>query len=224
MTSETTARSVPTGEMTSVPPSDEIALSETDRSRLYMFIHSGQQSARARTRAQVLLKLGDGWTLAEVCRAFDVCRNTVVAVRARFSEGGVDAVLRHKQQARYRQALTGAQQAHLIAVACSKVPDGTRPLDRAHAGQQSHRAGVRGANLARCRTKRPCSNESRRWKLSATSAAPPLRGSSLHAKPVSSSNTSIRWSKRPRATVRKERRAGVSRVGEPGGRAQGRER
>jgi hypothetical protein len=124
MTSETTARSVPTGEMTSVPPSDEIALSETDRSRLSMFIHSGQQSARARTRAQVLLKLGDGWTLAEVCRAFDVCRNTVVAVRARFSEGGVDAVLRHKQQARYRQALTGAQQAHLIAVACSKVPDG----------------------------------------------------------------------------------------------------
>ena len=124
MTSETTARSVPTSEMTSVPPSDEIALSETDRSRLYMFIHSGQQSVRARTRAQVLLKLGDGWTLAEVCRAFDVCRNTVVAVRARFSEGGVDAVLRHKQQARYRQALTGAQQAHLIAVACSKVPDG----------------------------------------------------------------------------------------------------
>ncbi len=82
MTSETTTTSVPTGEMTSVPSSDEIALSETDRSRLYMFIHSGQQSARARTRAQVLLKLGDGWSLAEVCRAFDVCRNTAVAVCA----------------------------------------------------------------------------------------------------------------------------------------------
>jgi transposase len=124
MTRETTATSVPTGEMTSVQSSDEITLSETDRSRLYMFIHSGQQSARARTRAQVLLKVGDGWSLPEVCRAFDVCRNTVVAVCARFAEGGVDAVLRHKRQARYRQALTGAQQAHLIAVACSKVPDG----------------------------------------------------------------------------------------------------
>jgi hypothetical protein len=33
-------------------------------------------------------------------------------------------VLRHQRQARYRQALTGPQQAHLIAVACSKVPDG----------------------------------------------------------------------------------------------------
>jgi hypothetical protein len=120
MTSETTATSVATGEMLPVPPSDEIALSETDRSRLYMFIHSGQQSARARTRAQVLLKLGEGWSLAEVCRAFDVCRNTVHNVRARFAEGGVDVVLRHQRQARYRQALTGAQQAHLIAVACSR--------------------------------------------------------------------------------------------------------
>jgi hypothetical protein len=71
--------------MIPVPSSDEIALSETDRSRLYMFLHSGQQSARPRTRAQVLLKWGDGWSLVEVCRAFDVCRNTVVNVRARFA-------------------------------------------------------------------------------------------------------------------------------------------
>jgi transposase len=89
-----------------------------------MFIHSGLQSARARTRAQVLLKLVDAWSLAAVCRAFDVCRNTVVNVRARFAEGGVEAVLRHQRQTHYRQALTGQQQAHLIAIACSKVPDG----------------------------------------------------------------------------------------------------
>jgi transposase len=84
----------------------------------------GHESARARTRAQILLKLGEGWTLPEVCRAFDVCRNTVLNVRARFEEGGVDAVLRHKRQARYRQALTGPQQARLIALACSPIPDG----------------------------------------------------------------------------------------------------
>ena len=70
------------------------------------------------------LKLGEGWSLAEVCRAFDVCRNTVLNVRARFVAGGVDGVLAHKRQVHYRQALTGAQQAHLIAIACSPVPDG----------------------------------------------------------------------------------------------------
>jgi transposase len=123
MMTEMTA-AAPGGETRPVGSSDEIALSETDRSRLYMFIHSGQQSAWARTRAQVLLKLGEGWSLTEVCRAFDVCRNTVLNVRARFAEGGLDAVLCHKRQARYRQALTGTQQAYLIAIACSKVPDG----------------------------------------------------------------------------------------------------
>src|SRR5260221_13377118 len=102
---------------------DQITLSETDRSRLQTFVHTGQASARARTRAQVLLKLGEGGSIAEICRAFDVCRNTVLNVRARFAEGGVDAVVRHKRQVRYRQALTGSQAAHLVAIACSPVPD-----------------------------------------------------------------------------------------------------
>lgn len=101
----------------SVNPSDQIKLSATDRSRLHTCIHTG------RTRAQVLLKLAEGWSLAEMCRAFDVCRNTAVGVRTRFAEGGVDAVLGEKRQTRYRQALTGSQQARLIAVACSPVPD-----------------------------------------------------------------------------------------------------
>jgi hypothetical protein len=113
------------GESTSsVQASDQIVPSELDRSRLQTFVHSGHESARARIRAQVLLKLGEGWSLHEVCRAFDICRNTVVAVRARFAEGGVDAVVRHKRQVRYRQALSGVQQVHLVAIACSPVPDG----------------------------------------------------------------------------------------------------
>src|SRR5579862_9296896 len=122
MTSETTAAAL-VSEAVSGESRDQIVLSEIDRSRLYTFLHSGQQSARARTRAQVLLKLGEGWSLAEVCRAFDVCRNTVVNVRARFAEGSVEAVLRHKRQVHYRHALTGKQQAHLVAIACSPVPD-----------------------------------------------------------------------------------------------------
>jgi hypothetical protein len=89
-----------------------------------MFIHARQQGARARASVQVLLKLGDDWSLAEVYRAYDACRNTVANVPARFAEGGVDTALRHKSQARYRQALTGAQQARLIVVACNKASDG----------------------------------------------------------------------------------------------------
>ena len=116
----TSATAFPTSSST-VPT---VALSGVDRARLHTVVHRGHTSARTRTRAQVLLKLGDGWSDLAVGNAFDVCRNTVKRVRARFLEGGVDAVLTDKVQERRRQALTGEQQAHLIAMACSPVPEG----------------------------------------------------------------------------------------------------
>ena len=117
-------------------PSEVIALSEIDRSRLQTFVHCGQERARRRTRAQVLLKLGEGWSLDKVCAAFDVCRNTAVRVRRRFQEGGVDAVLADQRQERCRQAPTGPQQAtgsphrHCL----QHGPRRARPLDAADAG------------------------------------------------------------------------------------------
>jgi len=50
-------------------------------------------------------------------------------MRQRFRAGGVEAVLTDKRQerrrqARRRQALTDGPLAHLIAITCSKVPDG----------------------------------------------------------------------------------------------------
>jgi hypothetical protein len=69
------------GPQTTIPTAaDAVTLSEADRSRLQTFIHTGHASARMRTRAQVLLKLGEGWSLVEVCRAFDVRRNSIVRV------------------------------------------------------------------------------------------------------------------------------------------------
>jgi transposase len=78
----------------------------------------------ARAPAQVLLKLGDGWSGAAIRDAFDVCRNTAKRVRVCFLEEGMDAVLTDKVQERRRQALTGEQHAHLIAIGCSPSPDG----------------------------------------------------------------------------------------------------
>jgi hypothetical protein len=42
----------------------------------------------------------------------------------RYAEGGLETVLYDKVQQHRRQALTGQQAAHLIAIACSPSPDG----------------------------------------------------------------------------------------------------
>jgi len=64
------------------------------------------------------------WTDQHICAAFDISRNTSIHVRQVYLEGGVEAVLHDKRQARYRQALSGGQAAHLIAIACSAAPTG----------------------------------------------------------------------------------------------------
>ncbi|HLW03258.1 MAG TPA: helix-turn-helix domain-containing protein [Ktedonobacterales bacterium] len=71
-----------------------------------------------------MLKLADGWDEAKIAETFAIAPATVKNVAHRFAEGGLDLVLHDKVQPRRRQALTGQQAAHLIAVACSPAPDG----------------------------------------------------------------------------------------------------
>src|SRR5207302_10732058 len=66
----------------------------------------------------------EGWTDPQICAALDISRSTSIRVRQLYLEGGLEAVLYDKRQARYRQALTGGQAAHLIAIACSPAPTG----------------------------------------------------------------------------------------------------
>jgi transposase len=101
-----------------------VALSEIDRASLQTFIHAGKASARIFARAYALLKAADGWTDEQICEAFDLSRNTSIKVRRTYLEEGLDAVLHDKKQRRYRQALTGEQVAHLIAIACTPAPTG----------------------------------------------------------------------------------------------------
>jgi hypothetical protein len=101
-----------------------VTLSETDRMSLHTFIHAGTANARTFTRARILLKADEGWTDQRIRAALVVSRNTSIRVRQLYLEGGVEAVLHDKRQQRYRQALTGGQAAHLIAIACSPAPVG----------------------------------------------------------------------------------------------------
>ena len=107
-----------------MPQQPAVTLTEDQRKILESFVHRGKANARNITRARILLKSADGWSTAELAAALDVCEATVTNVRGRFAKGGLEAVLHDKVQQNRRSALSGLQTAHLIAVACSPVPDG----------------------------------------------------------------------------------------------------
>lgn len=101
-----------------------IELSEEERQEVEGFIRRGKANARTLTRAHVLLKDAEGWTIARLSETFHVSQATVSNIRHRYREGGISAVLTDKKQQKRRRALSGAAEAMIVAVACSPVPDG----------------------------------------------------------------------------------------------------
>lgn len=101
-----------------------IHLSEDERTYLEVFVRRGKANARTLTRAHVLLKCDEGWRNDQMAEAFAISEQTIRNVRQRYEQGGIEAVLTDKRQGRRRQALTDGQAAHLLAISCSKVPDG----------------------------------------------------------------------------------------------------
>jgi transposase len=101
-----------------------LELSEDERKTVEAFVRRGKANARNITRAQVLLKSAEGWSIERIADSYGVSEATVSNVRARYREGGVERVLKDKVQQHRRRALAGADEAVLVAIACSPVPDG----------------------------------------------------------------------------------------------------
>jgi transposase len=121
-----------------VPPLEEpsmrkqhvVVLSEAERARLHTLIGQGTAPARALTHARILLnanqgEAGPGWTDRVIAAALEVHHTTVARVRQQYASDGLDAAVDRKPPAReYRRKLDGAQEARLIALACSTPPEG----------------------------------------------------------------------------------------------------
>ncbi len=101
-----------------------IPLSDDERVELEGFIRRGKANARNITRAHVLLKSAEGWSIERIAETFRVSQATVSNVRKRYRAGGLGGVLNDKVQQNRRRALSGAGEAVLVALACSPVPDG----------------------------------------------------------------------------------------------------
>lgn len=105
-------------------------LTDDERSELKALLIHGKAAAVTLTRARIILKAesaptGPGLTDAEVAKALDVGHRTVGRIRERVCEDGPLAALTPRPSTRaYDKLMDGQAEAHLIALTCSKAPEG----------------------------------------------------------------------------------------------------
>ena len=108
----------------------EVELSEDQRFVLQQLLTKGNAPVRQQAHARILLKIdrnapGRRWTDEQVAEAFEMSRYTVIRIRERFVNQGLDDALNHRLHTQTRaRALDGEQEAHLIALSCSPCPAG----------------------------------------------------------------------------------------------------
>lgn len=108
-----------------------VRLCEEERDMLLGLIRVGKAAARKLTRARILLKVDQGeagpaWGDEHTAQALEVGVCTIANVRQRFVEGGVESAIERKKQVRPSKLrkLDGAKEARLVAIGCSKAPEG----------------------------------------------------------------------------------------------------
>ena len=106
-----------------------VRLTEEERNQLKERVTKGKTAAYKIKHANILLKAdadGPAWQDEAIARAFSVHLSTVGSVRKRFVEQGLEAALGRKKQEKPSRApkFDGASEARLIALSCSKPPEG----------------------------------------------------------------------------------------------------
>ena len=101
-----------------------VRLMPEERNQLEHMVRAGKGSAKVINRARILLKTDEGWSAPRVAQALDVSQGTVLNVKRRFAEGGLEGVLKDRVQAHRYRKMDERAEAHLIALACSPAPEG----------------------------------------------------------------------------------------------------
>ena len=106
-----------------------VRLTAPEREELEGIISKGKANVRKLVHAQILLKVdadGPCWTDEQSAEAFNVHPSSVRFIRERFVLEGLESALNRKKQIRSsrERKLDGAQEARLLAIACSQPPEG----------------------------------------------------------------------------------------------------
>lgn len=101
-----------------------ITLSGQQQRVLRSITKKGRHSVRVVQRAKILLKSNAGWIDTRIAAWLDISPSTVERVRYRFDGGGLDRALYDAPRSGQPKKIEDADEAHLVAVACSDAPEG----------------------------------------------------------------------------------------------------
>ena len=109
------------------------------------------------------MRAEEGYTDAAIAAVLDVGTATVGRIRKRFVERGLEQALREQPRPGQRRKLSGKQEAHVIAVACTTPPEGHgRWTLRLLGGKVVSWASLRPSRPRRCG--RCSKNELKPWQ------------------------------------------------------------
>jgi transposase len=107
-----------------------VELITEERKQLKRLVNSGKAAAYKQRHARIMLLADEGagserMTDEQIAKAVSCGVATIVRLRRRFVEEGIEAALkRHESARKYERKLDGDGEAHLIALACGRPPDG----------------------------------------------------------------------------------------------------
>src|SRR5687767_3026171 len=113
-----------------LPAKYHVTLTKEERARLEALTQRGRIAARTLKHAWILLQAdtgpgGPAWSDAQIRAAFGVGWSTIARVRRALVEEGLEAALYPKRPPpRWPTKQDGANEAHLIALACGAPPAG----------------------------------------------------------------------------------------------------
>lgn len=101
-----------------------IKFTEKEIDYLTDFVKRGRKSARELTRSRILLLVHYGKTETEIKETLRICRATVSNTKKRYREEGLQNALSEKNRSGQPRKYTDAQEAEIIALACTNPPKG----------------------------------------------------------------------------------------------------
>ena len=101
-----------------------VELTDSQKRRLSEVAHRGRSQARTVKRALALLKADEGQIDNRIADALSISRRTVVRIRRRFCEEGLESALVERARPGQQRKLDERAEAHIVAIACNDPPDG----------------------------------------------------------------------------------------------------